>query len=147
MGYWLWESYGLSVRNPSILTWEIEKCMCYQGVWVKWGMGYIRVDCSTLGPSRAELESFGDVHSKLGSALCGDYHNAVGPNQLPMPLVLSPLSSSLHTSPRRPTPRRCHCHHHHHRLRHRHRRSLHLRCCCRRPVLGPSLCLFIVQIC
>jgi hypothetical protein len=46
MGYWVWESYGLSIRNPCKPTWEIEKSMCYQSVWVTWGMGYIRVDCS-----------------------------------------------------------------------------------------------------
>ena len=62
MGYWLWESYGLSIRNPCILTWEIEESMCYQRVWVKWGMGYIRVDCIHLPDVEARASPDNGYH-------------------------------------------------------------------------------------
>jgi len=40
--------YGLWVRNPCKPTWETEKCMGFEGVWVIWGMGYKEFDCTSV---------------------------------------------------------------------------------------------------
>ena len=38
--------YGIWSRNPCKPTWEMWKCMWYEGVWVIWGMGYKGVYCT-----------------------------------------------------------------------------------------------------
>ena len=43
--------YGFWGQNPCKPTWEMWKCMWYEGVWVIGGMGYKRVYCTikTMG--------------------------------------------------------------------------------------------------